>query len=117
MTVSPDDVLKFWFEEAGPHKWFETSDVFEHIFSHPIFWQFLITGSWLFGVERFIFDCVISFLEFDVDGRSCFYRCLNVGKRLSDLSQVFGSVITSPQRGAVLELRCRRLLLVVERVL
>ena len=29
MTISPDDVLKFWFEEVGPHKWFEKSDVFD----------------------------------------------------------------------------------------
>lgn len=29
MTISPEDVLSFWFEESGPDKWFEKSDVFD----------------------------------------------------------------------------------------
>ena len=29
MTISPEDVLTFWFEEAGPDKWFEKSDDFD----------------------------------------------------------------------------------------
>ncbi len=29
MTMTPDDVLTFWFEEAGPDKWFEKSDDFD----------------------------------------------------------------------------------------
>ncbi|MBT5572551.1 MAG: DUF924 domain-containing protein [Alphaproteobacteria bacterium] len=29
MTISPDDVLNFWFEESGPDKWFEKSNLFD----------------------------------------------------------------------------------------
>lgn len=29
MTFSPEDILTFWFDEAGPDKWFEQSDAFD----------------------------------------------------------------------------------------
>jgi len=29
MTISPEDILTFWFDEAGPQKWFEQSDAFD----------------------------------------------------------------------------------------
>lgn len=29
MTMSPEDILTYWFEEAGPDKWFEKSDDFD----------------------------------------------------------------------------------------
>lgn len=29
MPMTPEDVLTFWFEEAGPDKWFEKSDAFD----------------------------------------------------------------------------------------
>jgi uncharacterized protein (DUF924 family) len=29
MTISPEEVLNFWFEESGPDTWFEKSDSFD----------------------------------------------------------------------------------------
>ncbi len=29
VIVSPDDILKFWFDEAGPTRWYQKSDAFD----------------------------------------------------------------------------------------
>tara|TARA_A100001037_G_scaffold258897_1_gene246361 strand:+ start:3144 stop:3248 length:105 start_codon:yes stop_codon:yes gene_type:complete len=29
MTIAPDDVLDFWFNETDPENWFERSDAFD----------------------------------------------------------------------------------------